>query len=222
MIATIDTRIRRALGAIRQAFRGRGGAIDTTAPVQLIDGEGLAGEPIRGAELMQHYGFTSTPPSGFMYVAVPVGGKTSHAIVVATEHGTYRLKGLKTGEVAIYTDEGDSIVMKRGRLIEVTTETYRVNAAKAIEFNAPAITGNATGSVAFNTPEVTASAVVTAQGQINGNGGMAIKGGKGSTFAGDVTQTSGSFSTDGDVRIAGKSQLHHRHPETGSITGEQS
>ena len=176
MIATIDARIRRALGQIRLAFRGRGGAIDTAAPVQLMDGEALKDEPIRSNELMQHYGFTSTPPAGFMYVAVPVGGKTAHAVVVATEHGTYRLKGLKTGEVAIYSDEGDSIVFKRDRLIEVSTQTFRVNAATAIEFNTPTLTANASSQVAFNTPLVAASQDVMAQGEVVDHGDKSMSG----------------------------------------------
>lgn len=174
MIGTIDARIRRALGSIRLAFRGRGQLVNTNAPVQLADGDGLAGESIRAAELMQHYGFTSTPPAGFMYVAVPVGGKTSHGIIVATEHGTYRLKGLKTGEVALYTDEGDSVVMKRGRLMEVTTQTFRVNAGTAIELNAPTITGNASTQVALNTPVVAASADVKAQGEVMDHGNKSM------------------------------------------------
>lgn len=176
MIKTIDARIRRALGQIRLAFRGRGGLINTAGPVQLIDGDGLFGEQIRGAELMQHYGVTSAPPAGFMYVAVPIGGKTAHSIIVATEHGSYRLKGLKTGEVALYTDEGDSIVLKRGRITEVTTQTFRVNASEAIEFNAPNITNTASAGIALNTPTVAASANVTAQGEIRDHGTKTMSG----------------------------------------------
>jgi phage baseplate assembly protein V len=158
------------------AFRGRGRAINTAAPVQLVDGEGMAGEPIRGAELMQHYGFTSTPPAGFMFACLPIGGKTAHGIIVATEHGTYRLKGLKTGEVALYSDEGDSIVLKRGRVIEVTTETYRINASKAIELNAPDITGTASNQIALNTPMVAASQDIKAQGDVYDHGDKTMVG----------------------------------------------
>lgn len=157
MINEIDKRIGRAMARIRQAFRGVGTRVNSTAPVQLVQGEALAGEQLQDNELMQHYGYTSNPPAGFMYVAVPVGGKTAHGIMIATEHGSYRLKGLQSGEVALYTDEGDKIVMKRGRLIEVTTQTLRVNAGVAIELNAPLITGNASTKVAFNTPLVAAT-----------------------------------------------------------------
>ncbi|WP_369407038.1 hypothetical protein [Arsenophonus endosymbiont of Aleurodicus floccissimus] len=37
--------------------------------------------------------------------------------------------------MAIYTDEGDSIVLKRGRLIEATTETFVINAKNKVVLN---------------------------------------------------------------------------------------
>ena len=97
-----------------------------------------------------------------------MGGKTSHGIVIATEHGSYRLKALKTGEVALYTDEGAKIVLKRGRLIETDCDVFKVN-CKTWEVNA-------SDKADFNTPMLSASEQVTAGGQLNGNGGMAIKG----------------------------------------------
>jgi len=169
MIRDIDARIQRFLGRIRLPFRGIGGTVGNSAAVQLADGEGLKDEAIRGAELMQHYGFTSTPPSGFMYVAVPVGGKTAHSIMVATEHGSYRVKGLKTGEVAIYTDEGDNITLKHGHVVEVNTQTLRINAATLVEFN--------TQKVQMNAPTVATTGSVAANGDITdqaGSGGKSM------------------------------------------------
>ncbi len=176
MIALIDKRIRRALSSVRQAFRGVGTRIDSDAPVQLFQGEGLAGEQLQDNELMQHYGFTSRPPPGFMFVCLPVGGKTAHGIAIATEHADYRLKGLQNGEVALYSDEGDSIVLKRGRVVELTTQTFRINAATAIELNAPTITSNASTGIAFNTPTVTASADLIAEGEICDHGDKTMSG----------------------------------------------
>ena len=140
MIGEVDARISRALGKIRQAFRGVGSGVNSSAPVQLFQGEALAGEQLQDNELMQHYGFTSRSPPGFMFVCVPVGGKTAHGIAVATEHASYRLQGLESGEMAIYTDEGDSIILKRGHLIEVTTETLRITATTKVEIITPLVT----------------------------------------------------------------------------------
>lgn len=143
MIADIDKRIRRALGNIRLSFRGVLTLVKSAGAVQLVQLDGLAGERLQDAELFQDYGYTSNPPAGTMAIVLPIGGKTAHGIIVATEHGGFRFKNLKSGEVAIYTDEGDSIILKRGRLVEVTTQTLRVNATSLVEFNTAKVQMNA-------------------------------------------------------------------------------
>lgn len=143
MIKTIDARIQRAMGQVRGAFRAVIRRVNTAAAASLVQADALAGERLQEAELFQHYGLTSVPPDGTMAVVLPIGGKTAHGIVVATEHGAYRIKGLKSGEVAIYTDEGDSIVLKRGRLIEVTTDTLKIAAATKVQIDTPLITTTA-------------------------------------------------------------------------------
>lgn len=175
-IEQIDRRIRAALGGIRLAFRGVITLVKAAGTVQLVQMDALAGEQLQDNELFQHYGFTSNPLPGTMAIVLPIGGRTAHGIIVATEHGSYRLKNLLPGEVAIYTDEGDSVILKRGRVIEVTTQTFRVNAGTAIELNAPVITGNAATSVSFNTPIVNASEDVKAQGEVFDHGNKTMSG----------------------------------------------
>lgn len=175
MIRQLDERIRRHLSGIRLAFRGVITLVKSAGSVQLVQLDGVSGEQLQDAELMQQYGCTSNPPAGSMAIVLPIGGRTAHSIVIATEHGTFRLKNLKPGESALYTDEGDSIILKRGRITEVTTNTFRINAAVAIELNAPAITGTASTSVSFNTPVVHASAAIVAQGDITDSAAIAPK-----------------------------------------------
>ncbi|WP_423197456.1 Phage baseplate protein [Cupriavidus sp. H19C3] len=210
MWGEVDKRIKRAMSGVRNAFRGVLARTDSESAVQLIQGDGVATEKLQDNELFQQYGYTSNPPAGTMLVVVPVGGMTSHGIVVATEHATYRLKSLQPGEVALYTDEGAKVVLKRGRIIETDCDVYRVN-CKSFEVNA-------TDKSDFNTPMLTASQQLTAQAQIHGNGGMAIKGGDGASFEGNVRQTGGNVTTDGDVVASGTSLHGHRHNETGGIT----
>lgn len=166
MIKQIDERIRRQLSGIRLAFRGVITLVKAAGSVQLVQLDGVSGEQLQDAELFQQYGYTSNPPAGSMAIVLPIGGKTAHGVIIATEHGTYRLKGLKSGETALYSDEGDSVILKRGRIMEVTTNTFRVNAAMSIELNSPTITGNAGTSVSFNTPTLHASAAIVAHGDI--------------------------------------------------------
>ncbi len=190
MIDPIRRQIDRALGGIRTAFRAVITLVESGAGVQLAQGEGLAGEPVQAAEVFQHYGLTSNPPAGSMAVVLPLGGKTSHGIVIATEHGSYRLQGLQSGEVALYSDEGDSVVLRRGRVMELTTETLRITAPTGVEITTP---------------------VLTVTGRIVGQGGLAISGGSGA-----VAQIAGSLAvTGGDVSADGYGLKSHHHPGTG-------
>ena len=123
LAAQIDLRVARALGRVRRAFRGVLTRVGAGAGVQLAQVDGLPGEQLQDAELFQQYGFTSAPPAGTMVVVLPVGGQTAHGIVIACEHGGYRLAGLQPGEVAVYNQWGDSVVLKAGGIAEVTAAT---------------------------------------------------------------------------------------------------
>ncbi|EGX3499950.1 phage baseplate assembly protein V [Salmonella enterica] len=227
MMHIISQRINQALARIRQAFRILIGATDSAAAVQRIQAQGIGNENLRGIELFQQYGFTSHPLPGTMGIVLPLGGVSSHSIVIATEHGAYRLKSLEPGEVALYTDEGAKIVLKRGKLIEADCETFRVNCTgfevncKQAAVNCNTWATTATDSASFTTPELSTSEKLTAQGLISGNGGMSVKGGEGSRFEGNLDQTDGSFTTDGDVSTAKVSLNGHRHSNghNGAPTG---
>lgn len=190
MIEQIDRRIGRALSGLRHAFRAVLTLIGPGAGVQLAQGEGVAGEPLQGLELFQHYGLTSSPPAGSMAVVLPLGGKTSHGIVIATEHAQYRLAGLESGEVALYSDEGDSVVLRRGRVVELTTQTLRINAETAVEITTPTL---------------------TVTGRIVGQGGLAVSGGSGA-----AAQIEGSLAvSSGDIVADGYGLKTHHHAGTG-------
>lgn len=91
--------------------------------VELLDGETLD-----NAERAQQYGFTSHPKAGAEVFVAFVGADRSHPVVLAVDDRRYRLQGLEGGEVAIYTDEGDSIILKRDNHIEVKTKHFKVMA----------------------------------------------------------------------------------------------
>ncbi|MFJ1218955.1 phage baseplate assembly protein V [Yersinia enterocolitica] len=201
----VNQRIQQALANVRQAFRVVTGASDSTTKVQLLQLSGLAGEPLDGAEYFQHYGFTSNPLPGSMGIAVPLNGSTSHTVIVATEHGAYRLTQLKPGEVALYTDEGTKIVLKRGCVVDIECDEYRVK-CKTYKIEAEK-------SVDFSTPILTTSEQLIAEGKISGNGGMAIKGGEGqysATFEGNINHTKGVMASV-DVTINGIKIGTHKH-----------
>ncbi|CAN0622139.1 Phage baseplate assembly protein V [Burkholderia multivorans] len=86
----------------------------------------LSDEPKDAMEHFEPYGYTSRPKAGAEGVAGFFGGDRSHGVVLVVADRRYRLTGLAEGEVAIYTDEGAKIVMKRGRVIDVECDEYRV------------------------------------------------------------------------------------------------
>lgn len=107
--------------------------IDDAVPIQAVQIDLLSGETRDRVERIQEYGFTSVPFTGCRGIAVFVGGDRSHGVVIGTDDNRYRKKGLQSGEVSIYTDEGDYILLKRGRILEITAGT-------GIVINAPTVT----------------------------------------------------------------------------------
>ena len=197
---------------MRAAFRGKITLVVSSEPIQRVQLNGLADEVLQELEHLQEFGFASNPPEGSEAVVIPLGGDTTHGVIVATQHGSFRIKNLNPGETAIFSQDGAKIVIKRGKIIEADCDVFRVN-CQHYEVNASA-------AADFKTPKLETSAILTAQGQFNGNGGMAVEGGDGATFSGDVNQTGGSFNTDGDV-VAGNISLR-QHPHTDSIGGKTS
>lgn len=178
---------------IRQAFRGKLTLTQAGEPIQRVQVSGLADETLQEIEQLQQFGFTSHAPANTDVIVIPLGGDTSHGIVIASEHGSFRVKNLQSGEVAVYDESGSSIVLKKGKLIEMDCDTLHIKAKTKIHMESPL---------------VEASQVLTAQGQINGNGGLAISGGSGATV-------SGSLKATGDVVAGNVSVQKHVHTEQG-------
>lgn len=92
----------------------------------------FVGELKDKVERFQEYGLTSVPLHGMEALTVFIGGDRNNGVIVAVGDRQFRLKGLKGGEVALYTDEGDTLIMKRDHNIECNTETFTINANKII------------------------------------------------------------------------------------------
>ena len=190
--------------SIRQSFRGKLMLINSQEPIQRAQVSALADETLQEIEHLQQFGFTSNPPVGSDAILVPLGGTTSHSVIIATEHASYRIRTLKSGEVAIYNQSGASITLKDNKIIDIDCNELNINASTAVN---------------INTPTVTCSAQLTANGQINGHSGLAVSGGSGATFSGHIAQTNGNYTTSGDVVASGKSLASHTHTgDSGGMT----
>lgn len=91
--------------------------------VQVVQLSLLNKEIRDGVERPQQYGFTSVPLPGSEAFVVFAGGNRSHGFVVGTNNRAARKKELQPGEVAIYTDQGDEVYIRRGGIIEIKAAT---------------------------------------------------------------------------------------------------
>lgn len=106
----------------------------------------LAGEEPFDIEYQQQYGFAGVPLPGASGVYLAVGGVRGHGVALALD-----MKGhhptLEAGEVAIYDDQGKTIVLKRDGKIEITAPEVVVN-TDAATVNSPNVSLGATGGPA--------------------------------------------------------------------------
>lgn len=124
---------RARLGVARGILR----LVNDASALQLAQ-VGLMGNETRSnLERMQEYGYTSHPHVGAEATVVFVGGNRDHGLIIAVDDRRYRLQALEAGEVALYTDEGDKIHLKRGNEIEVTTQVFRVIASDMVRMETP-------------------------------------------------------------------------------------
>ncbi len=133
-LGTLQRRLRMMLG------RGLARLIDDADGLQVVQVQ-LLDDEVRELEHYQPYGYAYHAPDGGEAVTVAPNGVRANAMLLAIAHRAARLKGIAKGEVALYTDEGDVIHLKRGRIIEVVAGTKVKVTAPTIE-----IVGNATVS----------------------------------------------------------------------------
>lgn len=142
--------------------------IDDAGGLQELQVELLAGEA-RRIQSMGHYGLASHPRRGAEGLVLFVGAQRSHGVVIAVEDRRYRLRGLAEGEVALYTDEGDAVHLKRGGLIEVV-------AGAQVDVKAPIVTieGDVTidGNLAVD-GQLVATGQALIEGALVAQGGVA-------------------------------------------------
>ncbi|MEK6788513.1 MAG: phage baseplate assembly protein V [Pseudomonadota bacterium] len=145
--------------------------IDSAGRMQLLQVRLLGSEVKADIEHLEPYGYTSCPHAGAEGLTVFLDGDRSHGLVIMVGDRRYRLQGLQGGEVALYTDEGDYLHFKRGRIAEINTGTLLVKASTKVRFETPLVetTGDLLDSAASNTRTVAGMRTVY-NGHTNGAG----------------------------------------------------
>lgn len=129
--------------------------VDDASGVQVLGLSLLEGESKSNVERMQNYGFSSHPMGEAEAVVIFPGGDRSAGVVVALDERGTRMTGLGAGEVAVYCNSGDSIVLGMDGKITITTKNLVIEAAEKVTISAP-------GGVEIDAPTVTATGDVIA------------------------------------------------------------
>lgn len=175
--------------------------VNAAAKVQRVQGRLLGGEVGDSLEYFEHYGLTTHPLPGLEAAVIFVGGSRDHGVVIGVADRKFRIKGLKPGEVALYTDEGDTLLLKRDRHMEINTVHLAINAEKDVSIVTESYTVNASQGVRYNTPTYTLG---------GGDGGCAASITANMRVDGDIEST-GGIESAGDQVAGGISQIGHTH-----------
>lgn len=140
LLAPIELRIRHLVG------RGEVTLVDDAKREQELQLSVLAGETLDRVERPQPYGLTSHPHPGAEHYTLFHGGIRAHGLVLCVGDRRYRLKDLEQGEVALYDDLGNKVLLGREVLrvegvqrVEIVAPTIRLEAETRIELAAPII-----------------------------------------------------------------------------------
>lgn len=201
----IEVYINKVIQRINSLFsRAEVTLIDDTKKIQSTQVKINEDEILDRIERFQDYGFTSNPLPGSEAMVVFQGGKRSNGLILKVDDRRYRIKSLESGEVAIYTDEGDKIHFKRGKKIEVTTSELTINSTAKVIVNtqeaevtcnkttitSPEVTMISTTKVTMTTPLLEVSGLVACSGLAAG--GAAPAPGK--------VKVTGDIDATGDVK----------------------
>ena len=125
--------------------------LNTASKCQMLQVSILADEQKENVEHLEPYGFTSAPLAGAEGFALFPDGDRSHGVILMVSDRRYRIKGLQSGEVCLFTDEGDTLTFKRGNTVELKTKTYNVIADDAVNIKTKAFTLDASDTTDIST-----------------------------------------------------------------------
>jgi phage gp45-like len=129
-------------------------------------------ELMDGVPILEQYGFHANMPPKTDALALFGNGLRANPIVVGTNNQASRPKNFKPGEVAVFTNEGDTLKFARQQAVSLSAgNSYTLNTKQS--------TTNAQDGVQVNTPQVTVKGKVDASEGFFQNG-QPITGGSGS------------------------------------------
>ncbi|MGK4478599.1 phage baseplate assembly protein domain-containing protein [Yersinia enterocolitica] len=154
-LSQLYRQIKMILGIGRVTASNDGGSVQTVqyqTPLEVRD------DTPRLAE----FGFSSGLPANTDVVIGFLGGDRSSAVIIGSNHQSFRHVGLKSGETVIYSQWGQYIKLtEAGIIIEANSQPVTVN-------NATEVTINAAVKVRLNTPLLEVSGDIVDNAGSNG------------------------------------------------------
>lgn len=130
----------------------------------------LDGETADDVERFQNYGHTSVPPAGSEAIVLSVGGKRQHLVAVVVDNKASRLKDLKSGDSALYHQQGHYLLLTEEQLANLVCKNLHAKVDEMILFETPQT--QFTGNVDIIGGNSTASGTSTAADHISGDIGF--------------------------------------------------
>lgn len=199
----------RNLLTLLRGLLGRGvvESVDDTPMMRTIQAEFLPGDVREGLEHFEPYGFTSRVKQGAEAIGAFFNGDRSHGVVLVTADRRFRLH-VEEGEVAVFDDQGQKVVLKRDGILVETPKNLTATVGGNTVATVSGTTTLKSGAVTIDAPSVHITGTLAVDGHISGTGGLAVSGGSGAAVAGSITATD-------DIQAGSISLQGHTHTEMG-------
>ncbi|EFJ5340427.1 phage baseplate assembly protein [Escherichia coli] len=133
---------------------GRVTACDDSGVVQTVQVQSPS-EVRSDTPVLQQFGFSSVLPVGTDVMVLSLAGNRSSAVVVASGHQSYRINGLRSGEVVVYNQWGQYVRLgEDGIVVEASGQPVTVNSATTLKVTA-------TDGVTLETPSLKVTGDIT-------------------------------------------------------------
>lgn len=187
--------------------RGVVESVDDSPMMRTVQAEFLPGDIREGLEHFEPYGFTSRVKEGAEAIGAFFNGDRSHGVVLVTADRRFRLH-VEEGEVAVFDDQGQKVVLKRDGILVETPKNLTATVGGNTVATVSGTTTLKSGAVTIDAPSVHITGKLAVDGHISGTGGLAVSGGSGAAVAGSITAT-------GDIQAGSISLQGHTHTEMG-------
>lgn len=187
--------------------RGVVESVDDSPMMRTVQAEFLPGDIREGLEHFEPYGFTSRVKKGAEAIGAFFNGDRSHGVVLVTADRRFRLH-VEEGEVAVFDDQGQKVVLARDGIVVETPKNLTATVGGNAVATVKGTTTLKSGAVTIDAPSVHITGTLSVDGHIKGTGGLAVSGGSGAAVTGSITAT-------GDIKAGSISLQGHTHTEQG-------